>query len=79
MGFATLKDVLKDRTLVEVEILHDFLNDGDSGTAVPSGTIVEAYTPDDTEYIVEAGEVWYIRPDTGEDWMSFPGDYRRVR
>lgn len=69
----------KPIVLTQIEVLDDFVEDPEdpSGPVAP-GTIVEAYITKSGEEFVSAGEAWYIRPDTEEEWLSLPGDFRLV-
>lgn len=63
--------------LTKIRILRDY-SEVEGDTPVAPGTVVEAYLPLTDEYIYTEGEAWYIHPDNGEDWMTFPGDYEVV-
>lgn len=54
----------------KVRILNDY--SFDDTPPVKPGTVVFALL-DTTE-----GGAWYFHPDTGEDWLSFDGEYELV-
>ncbi len=63
---------------VKVRILSDWTFDEDGSPPVEAGTVVLGVLPGNEGYLMEPGEVWYIRPDTGEEWLSLPADYEVV-
>jgi flagellar biosynthesis protein FliP len=74
-------NVLSDLKLTDIQILSDYVDEYDEAAGVqpvPTGTLVPAYITSELDYIIEPGEAWYVRPDTGDDWLSLPGDYQVV-
>jgi len=51
-------------------VLEDFA--GTPEAAIKPGTIIK-----DAEITFD-GDAWYFHPDTGEDWLSFAGDFEIV-
>lgn len=53
-----------------IKVLEDFA--GTPEAAIKPGTIIK-----DAEITFD-GDAWYFHPDTGEDWLSFAGDFEIV-
>lgn len=56
--------------MTKIRVLEDYA--GAPGAEVPSGTVIS------DALITESGDAWYFHPETGEDWLSFEGDYEVV-
>jgi hypothetical protein len=56
--------------LTKIRVLDD--TDAPPAVRVPANTIIN------DALITEGGDAWYFNPITGEDWMSFEGDFEVV-
>jgi hypothetical protein len=65
-------------TATKIRILSDTVEENDPSGPVPVGTVVEAYLPSLSDYVMEPGEAWFVRPDTNEEWLALPGDYEVI-
>lgn len=79
MGISTRMEArIKEQpiTLTRIRVNRDV--DPDIWGLLEQGLEVDAYITQEDEFFIDPGEAWFVRPDTGEEWIALSGDYEVV-
>lgn len=79
MGISTrLEARIKERPIVLTRIQVNRDIDPDIWELLEQGLQVDAYLTGEDDFFITPGEAWFVRPDTGEEWIALPGDFEEV-